>query len=34
VTADGQRFLVVRPVATSVPPPVNVLVNWLSVLGR
>jgi hypothetical protein len=32
VTADGQRFLLVRPVASSVPPPVNVLVNWSSAL--
>jgi hypothetical protein len=28
VTADGERFLVVRAAETQEPPPITVVLNW------
>jgi hypothetical protein len=34
VAADGQRFLVATPTGTREEPPITVITNWQSLLGR
>ena len=34
VTPDGQRFLVLQPVAGAAPTPITVVVNWQSELKQ
>lgn len=33
-TSDGQRFLVLLPVAEATPTPITVVVNWMAAIGR
>jgi hypothetical protein len=34
VAGDGQRFLLLKPVAKQVPPPITVVLNWPATLKR
>ena len=34
VTPDGQRFLVLKPVAEATPTPITVVVNWAAGLRK